>query len=177
MPLKKSNKNKSFPESLKTAMHDHFCRINKIIHLPTQEVFITRVFEDFLDDIEPASQNAMYLLNQWPDIQHVYEAISTGIHRDNFEPIALDFSKNDKGFEFLIQIEIAIPQHKFDLDGNCITTHYSWGYYKQVWVFAQTVKHAAGQSIELSKQLNDQTEIDDRNKFSKKLGAYRNAFN
>lgn len=177
MSLKKTNKNKAFPESLKMALHNHFCRMNTIIHLPTEEGHFSNQFKDFLDDVDPSSKDGRYLLKQWPDLQFVYESIESGTYRDNLEPIASDFSNNDKGFHFLIQLEMAIPHHKFDMDGNCITTNYSWGCYQQHWVLAQSIQNAAGQAIELARQINREHEQKDRKEFLNKIGAYANAFN
>lgn len=141
-----------FPKKLLSNMYDSNVRFDTILHIPTLCASISdRVsdeFQEFLSDAFEEKQSAD-LLAQCPTLERTLKEIRENDDIEDFaSEVAQDLYRESDDFEFLINIEIAIPYNfKFSEEGKYFSNSLG-GIYQMQWILAKDMVNAAEIAIE-----------------------------
>lgn len=141
-----------FPKKLLSDMYDSNVRFDKILHIPTLCASISeRVsdeFQEFLGDAYEEKQSAD-LLAQCPTLERTLKEIRENDDIQDFAgEVAQDLYRECSDFEFLINIEIAVPYNfRFSEDGK-YSSNSLGGIYQMQWILAKDMVNAAEIAIE-----------------------------
>lgn len=147
-----------FPRELAEHMFDQQVKFEAILHVPTLSVndSVPEQFDDFLSSMD--SKNADDLIEQHPQFKDLIESFKEYTGRGWNEEHAQQVSRVCSDFEFLVLIESAIPRNiEFNEEGKFQSCSIG-GYYRQDWIFATDMKHAAEQAIKIAEDVHAQAE-------------------
>ncbi|MGQ0894504.1 hypothetical protein ACT4Y0_14955 [Acinetobacter baumannii] len=147
-----------FPSALSEEMFNNNVVFSKILHVPTLNVGqkVSEDFEEFLWALD--SQNADDLIEQHPKLEGFIKNVQRNMSRGWFEDHANDLANDHSDFEFLINLEIAIPfNFRFSEDGKYLSNSLG-GYSRLQWIFATSMQDAAEQAIKLAEEIHAEEE-------------------
>ncbi len=150
--------NNKFPSQLSEEMFNNNVVFRKILHVPTLNVDldVSEDFEEFLWDLE--SQNGEELKEQHPQLEGFINNVLRNLSREWAIDHASNLVADHSDFEFLINLEIAIPfNFRFSADGAYQSNSLGRSYRCQ-WIFAKSMKDAAEQAIKLAEKLHAEEE-------------------
>ncbi|ENU42979.1 hypothetical protein F985_03878 [Acinetobacter seifertii] len=151
--------NNKFPSALSEEMFNYSILFSKILHVPTLNVGekVSDDFEEFLWALD--CQNADDLIEQHPRLEGFIKNVQRNMSRGWFEDHANDLVNDHSDFEFLINLEIAIPYNfRFTEEGKYLSNSVG-GYSRLQWIFATDMKHAAEQAIKLAEEIHAEEEL------------------
>lgn len=151
--------NNKFPSALSEEMFNYSILFSKILHVPTLNVGekVSEDFEEFLWALD--CQNADDLIEQHPRLEGFIKNVQRNMSRGWFEDHANDLVNDHSDFEFLINLEIAIPYNfRFTEDGKYLSNSVG-GYSRLQWIFATDMKDAAEQAIKLAENIHAEEEL------------------
>ena len=138
-------------------MFENNVRFDTILHIQTLQASVedsvSEEFQDFLNSsIEKLQRTRLEV--QCPSLKPLMEQLQAC---DDFElngrDIAQQLAQHTGEFDFLIQIEAAIPHRfKFDKNGEYLSNA-TGGMYYQVWILAKDMIHASEQSIKFAENI------------------------
>jgi hypothetical protein len=150
--------NNKFPAALAEEMFNNNVKFHRILHVPTLNVGlkVSEDFEEFLWDLE--GQNSDTLIEQHPKLEGFIKNVQRNMSRGWFEDHANDLVTDHSNFEFLVNLEIAIPfNFRFSADGKYLSNSLG-GSFRCQWIFATNIKDAAEQAIKIAEKLHAEEE-------------------
>jgi hypothetical protein len=140
-----------FPRSLAEDMFNGNTQFETILHIPTLSVgaYVPEAFEDFLGSMDCATD----LIEAHPQFKGLFDSFQEYTDRDWNEEHASNFSRICTEFEFLVQVQSAIPR-SFDLtESGEFRSCSIGGHFALEWILAKDMKHAAEQAIQIAEQI------------------------
>lgn len=147
----------NFPKSLTNAMYDNNVRFAQIMHIPTLSASINEeVSEEFQDFLSSASEGLQCsrLIEQRAELKPLLNKISKcNDLESNGHEFSLSLERLSGDFQFLVQLEAAIP-HSFEFNdkGECKNNRVGGRFY-MVWILVKDMVDAAKQANEYAEKM------------------------
>lgn len=144
--------NTAFPAELLEELSDSNVLFSAILHLPTLALNSrSEAFSEFIEEMAE-NNNGEYLVEQLPELIFILQDISTDPKGEWAFDHAQEIENVRGDFEFLVRLDVfSSYDFSFTSEGkfqSCSVSN-SW---RNVWIFATDMQHAAVQAIEINNQ-------------------------